>query len=380
MQKKAIFFVRNFIVGGVERVLVSAVNTLSKNGWKITIVWTGMVEKNHIWQTISPDVQQIYASEIWHLKLSEKPQNFCSKFLWNLRSKLVIWLNRYIAKHIPDFHTYDYVIDFKNGSSLLYNIPLHAHQKRIVWMHGAFSGFQKKKKFQHKKLFSYDKIVCLTEDFKNQFLQYYPKYASKIYQIYNPFDLSLPPINQNEEQQIKKMQPYFVHVSRIDTDKDINTLLLGYEKFITDTKSKTKLVLIGDGKQKNHFQKMCQEKGLDKQIIFYGTSQFPYQWMQNAKALILSSYKEGLGNVLIEAQISNCLAISSDCPEGPKEILKAGQAGILYPTGDYNCLASILSDVDSQNFNKEKYILCAQQNLYRFSSEEFIKKFNQLGM
>lgn len=379
MQKKAIFFVRNFIVGGVEKVLVSTVNILIDAGWKVTVVWTGCVDENHLWKNISPKVKQIYASKIWHLPLKQKPKNPLAKFAWYIVSGLLIYLNRFISYRIPEFNTYDYVIDFKNGSSLIHKFSLRENQTKIVWLHGAFSGFQNKQKFQKRKLFDYDKIVCLTKDFETQFNAMYPQYKNKICQIYNPFDLLIPPMNEEELKKTEIYKPFFVHVSRIDTDKDILTVLKAYVKFQDKTKSKTNLVFVGDGKQKEYFEKWVAEKGISDKVFFCGTSSFPYVWMQQAKALILSSYKEGLPTVLIEAQICKTLSISSSCLEGPAEILLNGEAGILFPVGDSNKLAEILSAVDADDFDNQKYVNCATQNLYRFNKEEFMKKFNLLG-
>lgn len=376
---KAVFFVRNFIVGGLEKVLVSAVNILVNHGWEISIVWSGYVEKNHLWEDISPKVKQIFVTKIWHLPLFAKPTNPLLKFFWYLISGILVYLNKYISPHIPDFDTYDYVIDFANGSSLVYRIPLHNKQKRIVWMHGAFSGFQSKKKFQRRKLFDYDKLVCLTEDFQSQFVQVYPQYKDKICHIYNPFNLTLPEIDEKEKLKAQQLQPFFLHVARIDTDKDIPTMIKAYAQFAYQTLSPTKLVFVGDGKQKDYFKKYVAKLGLTDKIIFNGLSSCPNAWMQQAKALILSSYKEGLPTVLIEGQIAKTLVVSCDCKEGPAEILKNGEAGLLFPVGDVERLAEILTDIDADTFDKEKYISLATDNLFRFGEAEFVKKFNALG-
>ena len=52
--------------------------------------------------------------------------------------------------------------------------------------------------------------------------------------------------------------------------------------------------------------------------------------MKNAICLILPSLYENPGHVLIEAAISNCPIISSDCPTGPAEFLSYGKAGYLF--------------------------------------------------
>ena len=375
---KFVFFVKDFIVGGVEQVLVSAVNALVENGSEVAVVWTGCLEKNHLYQQINPKVKQFDTDEIWHLVGKRKPSAPLQKFIYHLKKNLNLYRLRNIRKYIPEFDSYDYLIDFKNGSSKIYNIKTQPHQKKIVWLHGAFSRFWKKKKFAKYKLLSYDKIVCLTESFERQFKQAYPQYKDKICQIYNPFNLSLPSLDEKELGKALNYKPFFVHVSRIDSDKDILTAIKAYKKFAEKTNSSTKLVFIGDGKLKEYYAHLVQELGLADKIIFNGTSSCPAAWMKHAKALILCSFNEGLPTVLIEGQIAQTLVVASDCEDGPDEILQNGQSGLLFPVGDETKLAEILVDVDADNFDSQKYVASATKNLYRFGKDEFLKKIETL--
>ena len=51
---------------------------------------------------------------------------------------------------------------------------------------------------------------------------------------------------------------------------------------------------------------------------------------------ILTSKYEGLPNVRLEAATLKNFIISTDCPTGPKEILKNGKYGYLTKIGDHN--------------------------------------------
>ncbi|MBC7573980.1 MAG: glycosyltransferase, partial [Herminiimonas sp.] len=61
-----------------------------------------------------------------------------------------------------------------------------------------------------------------------------------------------------------------------------------------------------------------------------------------ARLLALSSRFEGLPTVLIEALMLGQVIVSTDCPTGPREILKNGEAGLLVPVGDVDALAAAL--------------------------------------
>ena len=56
--------------------------------------------------------------------------------------------------------------------------------------------------------------------------------------------------------------------------------------------------------------------------------------MKNAQAFILSSLWEDPGFVLIEAAMNNLFLISSDCKNGPSEILDNGNRGYLFKNNE----------------------------------------------
>ncbi len=378
MKNKVIFFVKDFIVGGVEQVLVSAVNTLVESGNEVLIVWTGYTEDNFMLNKIDKRVKQIYTSKIWHLVGKAKPKGGFAKFLWYIKQNLNLFMLRFIKKHIPDFSFYDCLIDFKNGSSKIFNIPVEKHQKKVVWIHGTFSRFYKKNKFKTYKLNSFDKIVCLTESFKRQYVEKYPELEEKIKVVRNPFAIEdIKNKSDVADDELVLYKPYFLHVSRINTDKDILTALKGYKKFYEATKSHKKMVFLGDGKLLEYYKQWVIDNSLSGKVFFLGNRANPFVWMKNAEALLLSSFSEGLPTVLIEGQICSTLVISSNCESGPDEILENGKSGVLFKVGDYEDLTRVLTDFENGLIDRNALIDNANKSLYRFAKEEFEKQIIQ---
>ena len=372
MKNKIIFFVKDFIVGGVEQVLVSTVNTLVENGDEVLIIWTGYVEDNFMLNKIDKRVKQLHTSKLWHLVGSEKPKCKFAKFLYYIKQNLNLFMLRFIKKHIPDFATYNCLIDFKNGSSKIYNIPLEKHQKKVAWIHGAFSRFYKKKKFKTYKLNSFDKIVCLTESFKKQYIEKYPLLKDQIKVVRNPFAIEdIKTKSEVEDDEMLQYMPYFLHVARVDKDKDILTALKAYKKVYEQTKTNKKLVFLGNGNLLEHYKQWVVDNGLTDKVFFLGNRANPFVWMKKSEALLLSSFNEGLPTVLIEGQICETLVISSDCESGPDEILENGKSGILFKVGDSDDLAKVLNDYEKGLIDRESIIKNANKSLYRFDKEEF---------
>ena len=104
----------------------------------------------------------------------------------------------------------------------------------------------------------------------------------------------------------------------------------------------------------------------------------PFAYMKYATAHILSSYSEGLPTVLIESMAVETLNIASSCPNGPREILMDGKAGLLFKPGNVDELAQHMTNVYNKNIDINSMVNVATKSLKRFSTAIIIKKITNL--
>ena len=125
-----------------------------------------------------------------------------------------------------------------------------------------------------------------------------------------------------------KKNDYFLAIGRLTKQKNFIFLIKCFSKLIKDN-SDLKLVIIGIGEEKEKINRFINTNNLEQNIILLGYQNNVFNFLKNCKAFILSSLWEDPGFVLIEAMVSDCLVLSSDCPNGPKEIVE-NKNGILF--------------------------------------------------
>ena len=133
--------------------------------------------------------------------------------------------------------------------------------------------------------------------------------------------------------------------------KDHLTLLKAFK--IINKKIKSKLLIIGSGKNKEIIKNYISENNLQYSVKLIPFQNNPYNYINAANLFILTSKFEGLPNVLLEALSLKKFVISTNCPTGPSEILLRGKAGYLFEIGNYKQLAKkILIHYKKQRRNR----------------------------
>ncbi len=144
--------------------------------------------------------------------------------------------------------------------------------------------------------------------------------------------------------------PVVVAVGRLQIQKDYPTLIHAFAQ-VRKTRA-ARLLILGEGPKRSVLEALVRQLGLEQDVSLPGFVMNPYSYMAQASLFVLSSRWEGLPTVLIEALCCGTPVVSTDCPSGPREILKDGQFGRLVPVEDANALArAILESLEANRIS-----------------------------
>lgn len=101
-----------------------------------------------------------------------------------------------------------------------------------------------------------------------------------------------------------------------------------------------RLAIVGEGDERSRLQGIVDTLGLGEHVLLPGFTQDPGPWYASADIFVLSSDFEGFANVVVEALSHGRTVVSTDCPDGPAEILTT--VGRLVPVGDAEALAQAM--------------------------------------
>jgi glycosyltransferase involved in cell wall biosynthesis len=123
--------------------------------------------------------------------------------------------------------------------------------------------------------------------------------------------------------------PVFVTAGRLVPVKDHDVLLRSLALYRRHRPAN--LIILGNGPLRSELGALATQLGIGDAVDFLGFQENPLPYFRRADAVVLSSYSEGFGNVLVEAMGCGTPVISTDCEHGPAEILDHGRYGALVP-------------------------------------------------
>jgi glycosyltransferase involved in cell wall biosynthesis len=327
MKYTVILFITNLSIGGAERVTVNLANQLAENGHQVEVLV--LTEEGEFVEELAPKVEFSVLS--------------VDRMRW-----AAIPLARHLCRTNPDT-----LISFMTNANVIAIVATriaristtviateHSIQSR------KFSLSVKRDMMLAKYMYPFaDYVVGVSQGVSEDIRGWARVPDDKIVTIYNPIvsDEMIgatysPPSHhwfQNDDIEV------VLSVGRHVKEKDYSTLIRAFAQLLEERET-VRLVLMGGGKLTPEYESLIEKLGIQEKVSMPGFVNHPYPYMAHADVFALSSRVEGLSLVLIEAMACGTPVVSTDCPDGPSEVLAGGEYGELVPIGDSNSLKNAL--------------------------------------
>ena len=299
MRKKLLIHNGNISIGGQEKMLMEFLNILDSKKYEILLlIEENNGKRNDYIDRIPKWIDYKFLTTEEFMNKIEKYQgskNFLKKLYYSHLLKLKKKISLKELRKYLNFS--DIIIDYDMG--LLRNLhKINLQNKKIIgWSH-AGSGELLKKKQKRENVNKYDCIVTINETMKNGYLKNYNN--KEIVKIYNFLDFDL--IEKKAEEKLEKdYGKYIISVGSLTENKN-HKLLINVFKILKDKyKVSEKLLIAGEGKERENLEKQIKELNLGNDVLLLGQKENPYKYIKNSELYILPSKAEGLPLTLLEA-------------------------------------------------------------------------------
>lgn len=202
-------------------------------------------------------------------------------------------------------------------------------------------------------------------------------YNAKSWVIHNPVDTTkYYPIGKDEARRRLSLPPdipLLLFVGHLIKIKGIYVLLEA-TKILKEKGKELKVVIVGDGAERNGVEDFVVGNALQDIVRMEGTKQYPelLYYYNAADLLVMPSFAIGIGLAYVEAFACGIPVIV--CKGMGDEAIRDSKCGMLVPPGDPSALEKAVEGALSQRWDRNDILACAKS----FSWDTNIHKFEEM--
>jgi len=234
-----------------------------------------------------------------------------------------------------------------------------------------------------------DTTIVLSEKEKNIALKNKTAKQKSLFVIPNGIDLEKIKFLGKEEARQEILR--FAKLAQNDIKKDaflIGTIANFYKtkgldillesfKEIIKINPNAKLVIIGDGPERNNLVKQIQRNNLYQHVILTGLLPEAYKYLWALDIFVLSSIKEGFPYAILEAMAAKLPIVATSVGAIP-EILQNQKNALIVPPNNYLALSSALKELIQNPQQAEGLAKEAHDTVQQFNLATTLKKTSSL--
>lgn len=173
----------------------------------------------------------------------------------------------------------------------------------------------------------------------------------------------------------KPNEKIFIHISNFRPIKRVEDTLKVFS--LIYKKIPSILLLVGEGPEFELAKELCKSVNKNQSIYFMGSVKNPYQYLQIADGLIVTSEYESFSLVSLEA-MSFGVPVFSSRVGGIPEVIKHGKSGYLAKLGNIDTLSKYIINHFSDNNNIFLMKETAKKLSQNFAEDKIIPQYEQI--
>lgn len=299
---------------------------------------------------IKPNLDNVIISKIYYFPFPK------DSWLYHISFGISIYLKKKFFHKILLVHTIFPLGAASRFAGLKFNLITHGSDLRYFIQ----NRFQKK--IIIKTLQKAKNVIAVSEGLAKDIIILDPKINVQV--IHN--GLNFPEKNFRLKERTENSVFKFIFVGALNKQKGVYELLTAFKDL--QINNNIELHIIGEGVEKNNLQKLINPQ-IDQKVYFYGSKEngFVSSLMSQTDCLVLPSYKEGFGRVIIE-MLKEGNPVISTYSGGPEYIINPNNGLLVEPKNaaklleamkymilNYNKFNSIqIFEVAKEKYNNEK--------------------------
>jgi len=172
-------------------------------------------------------------------------------------------------------------------------------------------------------------------------------------------------------------RPMLLSVGRLHEVKQFDRLISAFA-MIKDKHADWGLTIVGDGPMKSVLKQLGQDLELGDRLSLPGYVASPYTFLRQADLFVMTSRIEGFPNALCEAMACGLPVISTDCPTGPREIIRNGIDGLLVKNEDTLAISQAMDRLMSDEVERHRLASRSAEVMSRFDLDRVMQMWESI--
>ena len=279
-------------------------------------------------------------------------------------------------KLIKDNH-YDYVLleaTYTNFMGVVMGLGLHT--KFIVCDHGSIRSQLDDKSITFLRRISARlayRVVVLTESSRRAYQEIFRIREEKLKCIYNWIEPECLSYDYSYSDESKCI----ISVGRFAPEKKFETIPEIAQQ-VFELCPDWQWHIYGDGEYMDRVKSSIEKEGLQDKVILMGQRSDVGSLYKNYAFYVMTSCREGLPLVLLEAKANHIPVISYDIETGPDEIVTDGVNGYLVENQNIPVMASRITDLIKDKELRREFSSHAYDDINKFSKQEILLQWKEV--